>query len=92
MDTHDSASGAPATASTGSGTSSIHAPIHSVKPRLEVRPFRQTHDGCTRWWMASGRECILEPPAGLAVEIGDLYLYTAKCTEKIYTWAYYEDG
>ncbi|KAJ3553560.1 hypothetical protein NM688_g3544 [Phlebia brevispora] len=79
--------------SEGSIPASISAAIAAQdgEPVLEVRPFRDA-EGCTRWWQATGFEIISQPPAGLAVELADLYVYKARCTDKIYTWVYREEG
>ena len=46
----------------------------------------------TRWYTASGVTAITHPPSDLPVRIGDLYVYTAKASEKIYTWVYWNTG
>ncbi len=63
-----------------------------VEPDLIVRPFRECDErgGATRWWEATGQLVISEPPTNLRVpvELGDLYVYKAKLTDRIYTWVY----
>lgn len=64
---------------------------HEIDPVLEVRPFRKSA-GYTRWWKALGHTVLESPSSNTAAEIGDLFVYKARCTNKIYTWVYREDG
>lgn len=68
-------------------------PVLDYPAALVSRPFRDSDEGSNRWWHATGRDILSQPPAAdITAHVGDLFVYKAKANQRIYVWLYSHDG